>query len=147
MNYFDGLLANELFMCAFISWFIAQALKVILTLLKDKRFDAHRMFGSGGMPSSHTSSVMGLSTAVGLTQGWDTPLYAVALMFSLIVMYDASNVRRNVGKQATLLNNIIEDLYKHHHVEQERLIELVGHTPVEVFAGAILGISVANYLF
>ena len=146
MSFFDGLLANEIFMCAFISWFIAQALKVILTLLKDRRFDAQRMFGSGGMPSSHTSSVMGLSTAVGLTQGWETPLYAVALMFSLIVMYDASNVRRNVGKQATLLNNIIEDLYKHHHVEQERLIELVGHTPVEVFAGAILGISVANYL-
>lgn len=146
MNFFDGLFANQIFMCAFIAWFIAQALKVILTLLKDKKFDIQRMFGSGGMPSSHTSSVMGLSTAVGLTQGWDTPLYAVSLMFSLIVMYDASNVRRNVGKQATLLNNIIEDLYKHHHVEQERLIELVGHTPVEVFAGAILGIGVANYL-
>jgi len=146
MNFFDGLMSNEIFLCAFVSWFIAQALKVILTLWKSKKLDMNRMFGSGGMPSSHTSSVMGLSTAVGLTQGWETPLYAVALMFSLIVMYDASNVRRNVGKQATLLNNIIEDLYKHHHVEQERLIELVGHTPIEVFAGAILGIAVANYM-
>lgn len=146
MNFFDGLMSNKIFLCAFVSWFIAQALKVVLTLWKSKKLDMNRMFGSGGMPSSHTSSVMGLSTAVGLTQGWETPIYAVALMFSLIVMYDASNVRRNVGKQATLLNNIIEDLYKHHHVEQERLIELVGHTPIEVFAGAILGIVVANYM-
>jgi len=146
MNFFEGIIANEIFAAAFISWFIAQALKVILTLLKEKKFDFDRVFGSGGMPSSHTSSVMGLSTAVGLTQGWETPIYAVALLFSVIVMYDASNVRRNVGKQATLLNNIIEDLYKHHHVEQERLIELVGHTPVEVFAGAILGITVANIM-
>ncbi len=146
MKFFDGLLANEIFVCAFVAWFIAQALKVLLTLLKERRFDANRMFGSGGMPSSHTSSVMGLSTAVGITQGWDSPIYAVSLIFAVIVMYDASNVRRNVGKQATLLNNIIEDLYKHHHVEQERLIELVGHTPIEVFAGAILGIVVANYM-
>lgn len=147
MNFFEGMLANQIFACAFVSWFIAQALKVILTLLKDRRFDIQRMFGSGGMPSSHTSSVMGLSTAVGLTHGWETSLYAVSLMFSLIVMYDASGVRRSVGKQATLLNNIIEDLYKHHHVEQERLIELVGHTPIEVLAGAVLGIVVANYMF
>lgn len=146
MNFFEGIVSNHIFACAFISWFIAQALKVVLTLLKDRRLDLNRMVGSGGMPSSHTSSVMGLSTAVGLTQGWSSPIYAVALMFSLIVMYDASNVRRNVGKQATLLNNIIEDLYKHHHVEQERLIELVGHTPIEVFAGAILGIVVANVM-
>jgi acid phosphatase family membrane protein YuiD len=146
MNFFDGIMANEIFAAAFVSWFIAQALKVVLALLKEKRFVFDRVFGSGGMPSSHTSSVMGLSTAVGLTQGWETPIYAVALLFSIIVMYDASNVRRNVGKQAILLNNIIEDLYKHHHVEQERLIELVGHTPIEVFAGAILGIVVANMM-
>lgn len=146
MNFFEGLMANTIFMCAFVSWFIAQAMKVILTIVKERRFAVDRMMGSGGMPSSHSSSVMGLSTAVGLVNGWDTPLYAISLMFALIVMYDASNVRRNVGKQATLLNNIIEDLYKHHYVEQERLIELVGHTPVEVFAGAILGIAVANYM-
>jgi acid phosphatase family membrane protein YuiD len=146
MNFFEGLMSNQIFVCGFVSWFIAQAIKVLLTILKEKRFAVDRMMGSGGMPSSHSSSVMGVSTAVGLIHGWETSLYAVALMFALIVMYDASNVRRNVGKQAILLNNIIEDLYKHHHVEQERLIELVGHTPVEVFAGALLGIVVANVM-
>lgn len=146
MNFFEGLMANKIFMCGFVAWFIAQAMKVVLTILKERRFAVDRMMGSGGMPSSHSSSVMGVSTSVGLLHGWETGLYAVSLMFALIVMYDASNVRRNVGKQAILLNNIIEDLYKHHHVEQERLIELVGHTPVEVFAGAILGIVVANYM-
>ncbi len=78
--------------------------------------------------------------------GWASPIYAVALAFSLIVMYDASGVRRAVGKQAIILNTIIEDLYKHKHIGSVRLKELVGHTPYEVLAGAILGIFIANVM-
>jgi len=144
MGVFKLIVNNIIFVSAFLSWFIAQGLKVALTFIFQKKFDFQRMVGSGGMPSSHASSVMGLSTAIGLRVGWETPMYALSLMFALIVMYDASGVRRSVGTQAALLNNIIEDLYKHKHIEQERLIELVGHTPIEVFAGALLGIVVAN---
>jgi hypothetical protein len=121
-------------------------MKVVLTLIIDKRFNLYRMIGSGGMPSSHSSLVMGISTAVGIKVGWESPLYAVALATSLIVMYDASGVRRAVGKQAIILNQIIEDAYQHKPVGQERLKELIGHTPFEVFAGAILGIVIANMM-
>ncbi len=146
MNFFWGILSNKIFIIAFVSWFLAQILKVIITFIVERKIAFDRMIGSGGMPSSHTASVMGLSTAVGLIHGWDTPLYAVALMFSLIVMYDASNVRRNVGIHATLLNTIIEDFYTKHYVEQEKLVELIGHTPLQVFMGAVLGILVANIM-
>ena len=146
MNFFEGILQNGVFGAAFIAWFIAQVLKVILTFISEGRLNVYRMIGSGGMPSSHSSFVMGMSTAVGLVSGWDSALYAVSLVISLIVMYDASGVRRSVGKQAIILNNIIDDLYHHKPVAQEKLKELVGHTPVEVFAGAILGIVVANFV-
>ena len=144
MNFFEGIVSNGVFGAAFIAWFIAQVLKVILTFISEGRLNIYRMIGSGGMPSSHSSFVMGMSTAVGLVEGWDSCAYAIALVISLIVMYDASGVRRSVGKQAIILNNIIDDLYHHKPVAQDKLKELVGHTPVEVFAGAILGIVVAN---
>lgn len=146
MNYCVGLYDNKVFLTAFVSWFIAQALKVLLTLIIEKRLNLYRMVGSGGMPSSHSSTVMGLSTAVGLIQGWDSVMYGISLIFSVIVMYDASGVRRSVGKQAIILNTILEDLYQHKPIGNVRLKELVGHTPVEVFAGAVLGIVVANYM-
>lgn len=146
MNFFEGIINNSVFGAAFIAWFIAQVLKVILTFISEGRINIYRMIGSGGMPSSHSSFVMGMSTAVGLTQGWDSAMYAVAFVISLIVMYDASGVRRSVGKQAIILNNIIDDLYHHKPVAHDKLKELVGHTPVEVFAGAILGIVVANVI-
>lgn len=146
MNYFDGIVNNKVFAAAFIAWLIAQVLKVILTFIVEGRLNIYRMIGSGGMPSSHSSFVMGMSTAVGLISGWDSPVYAVGLVISLIVMYDASGVRRSVGKQAIILNNIIEDLYHHKPVAQDKLKELVGHTPIEVFAGALLGIVVANFI-
>lgn len=146
MIFFREIFNNDVFVVAFWSWFVAQSLKVLFTLIKDKKLNLYRMVGSGGMPSSHSSLVMGLSTAVGLKVGWGSSLYAVALAFSLIVMYDASGVRRAVGKQAIILNTIIEDLYKHKHIESPRLKELVGHTPYEVFAGAALGIFLANIM-
>ncbi|MCT4632724.1 MAG: divergent PAP2 family protein [Firmicutes bacterium] len=146
MTYFTELFDNKIFVVAFVAWFMAQLIKVVLTLLVTKKFDLNRFVGSGGMPSSHTSFVMGLSTAIGLEYGWNSNIYAFALTFALIVMYDASGVRRSVGKQATILNTIIEDLYKHKHVGESKLKELVGHTPFEVIVGAVLGIFIANMM-
>jgi len=146
VTYINEIFKNEVFNVSIASWFIAQGLKVIITLLTQKKFDLYRFVGSGGMPSSHSSIVMGLSTAVGLKAGWDSSLYAISLVFALIVMYDAAGVRRAVGKQAIILNKILEDKHKHKHIQEKRLKELVGHTPVEVFAGALLGIIIANLM-
>lgn len=144
MDFFNGIINNDVFIVAFIAWFIAQALKVILTLLKERKLDISRMVGSGGMPSSHSSSVMGMSTSIGIISGYDSALFGFALIISFVVMYDASGVRRSVGKQAIILNKMILDFYENHHIKEGRLKELVGHTPYEVLAGAALGILVAN---
>lgn len=146
MTFFDGIFMNRVFGISFVAWFVAQFLKVLLTLIFDKKLNLYRMVGSGGMPSSHSSTVMGLSTAVGLIHGWDSVMYGMALIFSLIVMYDASGVRQSVGKQAIILNTILDDLYQHRPIGEERLKELVGHTKVEVLAGAVLGIVIANLM-
>ncbi|MDF2546460.1 divergent PAP2 family protein [Anaerosolibacter sp.] len=146
MHFFELIMKNDVFIVGLIAWFIAQALKVIHSLIKDKRLNLYRFVGSGGMPSSHSSLVMGISTAVGIKSGWDSVAYAIALSFSLIIMYDASGVRRAVGKQAIILNKMIEDRHKHKPIGEQRLKELIGHTPVEVFAGALLGIVIANML-
>ncbi len=146
MSFFVSVFKNEIFFIAFISWFIAQMIKVVLTIIKDKKLDFSRLIGSGGFPSSHTSFVMGMSTAVGLKLGFDSVYYAIAFTMSLVVMYDASGVRRAVGKQAEILNAIIEDLYAHKQVADDKLKELIGHTPFEVLAGAILGVVIANLI-
>ncbi len=145
MNYFIEIFNNQVLFSGFIAWLIAQILKIFTDFYKNRKVNVTRIVGSGGMPSSHSALVMGLSTAVGLKHGWGSDLYVISLVFSLIVMYDASGVRRAVGKQASLLNRMIKDLYKHKRILEEELKELVGHTPKEVFAGAILGIIVANY--
>jgi len=146
LSYMRTLFSNPYFSSSFWAWFIAQTLKVILTLVKERKLDLYRFVGSGGMPSSHSAMVMGLSTAIGLKMGWDSLEYALALIFSLITMYDASGVRRAVGKQAIILNQMIKDKQQNKQIEERQLKELVGHTPIEVIAGAILGIAIANLL-
>ncbi len=146
MNFFDAFLNNQVIEVSFLSWFAAQFLKVMLTLIFEKKLNLYRMVGSGGMPSSHSSTVMGLSTTVGLLYGWNSAIFGVCLIFSVIVMYDAAGVRQSVGKQAIILNTMLDDLYQHRPIREERLKELVGHTKVEVFAGALLGILLANLL-
>ena len=146
MNFFEGIRHNDILYAAVLSWFIAQTLKVMITLLVEKEFKFERFHGSGGMPSSHTSTIVAASTAIGLQMGFETPLFAMSLIMAFIVMYDASGVRRSVGKQAKLLNDIIEDLFEHKQLQEERLKELIGHKPTEVVVGAILGILIANWV-
>lgn len=148
MNFFKVIGENQVLWVAILSWFIAQVIKVILTFITNKKIDFARFVGSGGMPSSHSSFVMGLTTAVGLTNGWDSTYFAICFCFALVIMYDAAGVRRSVGKQAIILNKMVEDIHKKNKKElnEKRLKELIGHTPVEVFGGAILGIVLANLI-
>jgi acid phosphatase family membrane protein YuiD len=146
MDFFADILRNRVLIVAIISWSVAQVLKVVVLLIINKEFDLHRLVGSGGMPSSHTAFVMALSTAIGLVYGWNTPLFAIALSYAFVVMYDAAGVRRSAGKQAEILNIIIKDVIEHKGLKEERLKELIGHTPIEVIAGAVLGILMANLL-
>ncbi|HKL41478.1 MAG TPA: divergent PAP2 family protein [Clostridia bacterium] len=146
MNYLDKVFHNQIFLAGFIAWLIAQLLKIVTHYIQHRELDLTRIVGSGGMPSSHSSLVMGISTGIGIKYGWGSDIYVLALVFSVIVMYDASGVRRSVGKQAIILNRIIKNLYQHKKIQEAKLKEFVGHTPKEVFAGALLGIITAHLL-
>ena len=127
-----------------LSWFIAQFLKVILTLIKDKKIDFRRFVGSGGFPSSHAALVTSLATSVGLINGFAGTDFAITVILALVVMYDAAGVRRAAGQQARILNKLVEEWSDSDNaLKDKRLKELLGHTPKEVFAGAILGIIIA----
>jgi len=133
-------------MTALTAWFAAQTLKTATSFWRHGRLRAERLVGAGGMPSSHTALVVGLAAAVAWQDGLDSPLFAVAAVLAGIVMYDAAGVRRAAGKQAKVLNKLVRELRVEHTVKDARLKELLGHTPVEVLAGAALGVFVA-YLF
>lgn len=142
-NFFIQIAKNKVLLATLLSWLVAQTLKVILGVIRQKRFDFRWFLGTGGMPSSHAAGVCALATAVGLTFGFYSSLFAVTLVFTIIVMFDAQGVRRTVGKQAEILNKILDDIYWRGKVSEDRLKELLGHTPIEVLAGTILGIVIA----
>jgi acid phosphatase family membrane protein YuiD len=123
-----------------IAWTIAQAAKVILTSVRQRRLNLRVLAETGGMPSSHAAIVMGLTTAVGKYAGVSSAPFAIALIFSFVVMYDAAGLRRAAGRQAAVLNRLVEDLVHMRGMQEQKLRELLGHTPVEVIVGAILGV-------
>lgn len=141
-----AVLENRVLIAAVLAWFIAQVLKVVLVFWKEKRVDFSRMVGSGGMPSSHSALITAMAASVGKYAGLDSVLFAIAATVAMVVMYDAANVRREAGRQAELLNKIVLDLYRDNHLDQEKLKELLGHTPVEVAAGMVLGIAVGVFV-
>ncbi len=128
---------------------LAQLLKFIGHILTTKKVDFQVLATTGGMPSAHTAGVVALSTTVGLICGFDSVEFAIALGYALVVMYDAAGLRRSTGKIAACLNKIRDDFYAHGQMPAERLKELLGHTPLEVFVGALLGIYIAyvNHFF
>lgn len=134
---------NVVLMTAVTAWFLAQILKTLTSFWKQREFKAERLVGAGGMPSSHTSLVVSLATAVALRDGPESPLFAMAVVLAGIVMYDAAGVRRAAGKQARVLNKLVREMRVEHTFKESRLKELLGHTPLEVLAGALLGIAVA----
>ena len=141
MEFFSQLFSNKILWTSIFACFLAQFIKIFTG--KEKRIEFSRIVMSGGMPSSHSSFVTSLSTLVGLERGFDSLEFSICVVFALIVMYDASGVRRAVGKQAAILNKIVQDVQHRKHIEHETLKELVGHTPKEVILGALLGILVA----
>lgn len=134
----------EVIICGVASAFCAQVIKFILFTVKSKKVNFKIFSTTGGMPSSHSAGVMGLSTMVGILEGYDSIIFAVSLGVSLIIMYDAAGLRRAAGKTAACLNRMMEDFY-HHDLQSVggKLKELLGHTPLEVFVGALFGICFA----
>src|SRR3989338_9339977 len=116
-----ALLSNFTFVAVFISWFLAQSIKVVMYWIVDKKFSLWHFFEAGGMPSSHSASVTALTLAIALTQSFGSPLFTVSLVFALIVMYDATGVRRAAGKQAEILNKIVDDIYSNGKIKIEKL--------------------------
>jgi len=143
---YNGIIfGNKISDVVFVALFLAQALKVIFSLFTEKRLNFRRFLDTGSMPSSHTSSVVSLATAVGIKEGIDSTFFVISLVLATVVMYDATGVRRAAGKQAAVLNKIVENIRKKdgYSLIEENLKELLGHTPKEVFGGAVLGVLVA----
>ncbi|MBW4611714.1 MAG: divergent PAP2 family protein [Desmonostoc vinosum HA7617-LM4] len=134
---------NQVLLVALVACFIAQGLKLVIELIKNRKLNVRVLVTTGGMPSAHSALVTALAAGVGQTTGWNSPEFAIATIFAIIVMYDAAGVRQAAGKQARILNQLIDELF-HDKPEfiQDRLKELLGHTPVQVIAGSILGITI-----
>ena len=140
-----GLIQNRVFWTAVAANVVAQGLKILLDYALNRRWDLKRLFETGGMPSTHSATVSALAVSVAFAEGWDSPLFAVAAIFALVVMYDAAGIRREAGRQAELLNQLIrefQDVFEK-GLAQGPLKELLGHSYLEVLVGALLGALVA----
>lgn len=128
---------------ALFGWITAQTAKMICCLLESKRLDFSYMVSTGGMPSAHSAMVCSLATSLGLCEGFDSAIFALGGSFAIVVMFDAQSVRAAAGQQARLLNQIVDELLHEHHLSEQKLKELLGHTRLEVFMGMLTGIAAA----
>lgn len=145
MDFIMDLIHNRIFVASISGWFVAQVLKTLIHMWFNRKFVAERLVGSGGMPSSHSATVCALATAAGMEYGGGSFQFAIAAIFAIVVMYDAIGVRRETGIQAKVLNEMMEmfdKMGKEMSVE-EKLKEFVGHTPLQVLIGALLGVAIA----
>ena len=143
MNQILDIFQNRVLWAAVIAWFLAQALKVLLHYLLEGKLDFSRMHGLGGMPSSHCAFLWAASMSIGFQEGFFSAMFGLAVCITLVVMTDAAGVRQATGKQAAVLNRILEGmLHQGKGLDEEKLKELIGHTPIQVFAGALLGVLV-----
>lgn len=144
MQDIGDILDNRVLLVALIACFIAQALKLFFDLVRHRKLNISVLTTTGGMPSAHSALVTALAGGVGQTIGWASPEFALSMVFAIIVMYDAAGVRQAAGKQARILNQLVEELFhEHHELNQDRLKELLGHTPFQVIAGSALGITIS----
>ena len=142
MQDFGHILDNHILLVSAIACLLAQGLKVAIELFRHGKVTVRFFFSTGGMPSAHSALVGALATGVGQTLGWSSPEFAIACLFAIIVMYDAAGVRQAAGKQARILNQILDEFFQEgKQFDEERLKELLGHTPFQVFVGLILGIG------
>ncbi|MGF1494739.1 MAG: divergent PAP2 family protein [Microcoleaceae cyanobacterium] len=144
MHNFATVLNNQVLWIALLACGAAQVSKVIVELLLNGKLNFRALTTTGGMPSSHSAFVGALATSVGQVVGWDSPEFAIAMVFAIIVMYDAAGVRQAAGKQARILNQIVDELFREHpQFDEDRLKELLGHTPFQVIVGVSLGIAIS----
>ncbi len=141
-GFWEGVYKNKALWIMLSSAAAAQGLKIISGLIREKKFNFYWLLGTGGMPSAHSAAVVSLAICVSKELGTQSPFFALSILFALITMFDAQTWRRSIGFQAKILNKIIEDFQEHKRIEENRLKELVGHTPIEVFMGALVGAAV-----
>lgn len=139
----NSFLHNVGFWCALCAWTFAQSIKLTTRFIRTREIDFRLLVSTGGMPSAHTAMACALATSVGIQAGFDGPLFALALAFASVVMFDAQSVRRAAGLQARLLNQVVQELFKEHHLSRQKLAEVLGHTRLEVAAGMATGVGVA----
>ncbi len=135
---------NKVFIATVLSWVTAQSLKIIINTVKEKRFNFRWFVGTGGMPSAHSAGAMALATSVGIQEGFGSTIFIATLVFAMVIAFDAQGVRRSTGQQAEILNKIMDDIYWGRKIREDRLKELIGHTPFQVFVGSFLGIIIAT---
>ena len=138
---------NQVLIAALIAWSIAQVVKIPLEYMHSRKWDWVLLFRAGGMPSSHSALIAATTHGIGLYAGFDTPLFALAFAISMIVIYDATGIRRQAGKHAAIINQMITDLASGHPLKEEVLREVLGHTPMQAFMGTILGLVVAQIVW
>ncbi|MEL6139183.1 MAG: divergent PAP2 family protein [Cyanobacteria bacterium J06628_6] len=143
MQNISDVFQNHILIVSLVACISAQLLKLIIELIYHGKINFRVLFETGGMPSSHSALVTALAMGVGQTLGWASPAFAVTSVFAVIVMYDAAGVRQAAGKQAKVLNQIVDELFTEHELQEDRLKELLGHTPVQVIAGSMLGVAIA----
>lgn len=147
MQDFQQVLHNQILLISLLACFTAQVIKALIELIRDGKVSLRYLVSSGGMPSAHSALVGALATGVGLQMGWSSAEFAIAALFAVIVMYDAAGVRQAAGKQARILNQIIDEMFQEgKEFNEERLKELIGHTPFQVLVGLSLGIGIAMVL-
>ncbi len=138
---------NKILIITLTVWAITQAIKVILGYFREKRFNFKWFIGTGGMPSSHAAGATALAVTCGLQEGFDSVVFALACVFAIVTMFDAQGVRRSAGQQAGILNKILDDIYWKGKIESNQLLELIGHTPLQVIIGFLLGIFLSCLLY
>lgn len=139
-----GIFHNYVLACSLTAWGLAQFVKVPLEYVRTRQWDWGVLLTTGGMPSSHSALVAGVAHGIGLSQGFDSPLFAISVALAMVVIYDATGIRRQAGKHAEVINAIIDDLAHGHPLKEEQLREVLGHTPLQAVGGTLLGIFMAQ---
>lgn len=142
-DFFDEVFSNRILIAGALGWLTAQVLKTIIFAITNHGLNWSRLVGDGGMPSGHSATVTAIAVSCGMELGFDSPIFAVACFMAIIVMHDAMGVRRETGKQSQVLNHLVEVVYAKNLTPEEKLKEFVGHTPLQVFFGFLLGLCIA----
>lgn len=144
MNLLLTLLSNRVLLPALTAWSLAQLIKFPLEYVRLRKWNWRIMFSTGGMPSSHSALMAGITYAIGLNEGFDTSIFALSLAMAMVVIYDATGIRRQAGKHAAIINVIVSELAAGHPLKEEQLREVLGHTPLQAIGGILLGIGISH---